>query len=82
MTHVARSISHELHYMDGKYSKPFSNVIAKVNWRSFSLYVNLGTRYFDLEDVGFQLQKIGTIQMHMLQSIGINGRVEHLQCMP
>ena len=37
---------------------------------------------FNLEDVGFQLQKLGTIQMHILQSIGTNERVLYLQCMP
>ena len=34
---------------------------------------------FNLEDVSFQLHKLGTIQMHMLQSIETNGRLEHLQ---
>ena len=34
---------------------------------------------FNLEDVSFQLQKLGTIQMHMLQSIETNERLEHLQ---
>ena len=37
---------------------------------------------FNLEDVGFQLQKFCTIQMHMLQNIGTNGRIKPLQCMP
>ena len=27
---------------------------------------------FDLENVGFQLEKLGTMQMHMLQSVGTN----------
>ena len=32
----------------------------------------------NLEDVDFQLQKFGTIQMHILQSIITNKRVKHL----
>ena len=33
-----------------------------------------------LKDVGFQLQKLGTIRMHILQSKWES--VEHLRCMP
>lgn len=29
---------------------------------------------FNLEDVGFQLQKLGTIHMHMFKNMGTNGR--------
>ena len=37
---------------------------------------------FNLEDLGFQPQKLDAIQMHILQSIVTNGRVEYLQWMP
>ena len=33
---------------------------------------------FNLEDLGFQPQKLDAIQMHILQSIVTNGRVEYL----
>lgn len=35
---------------------------------------------FNLEDVGFQLKKLVTIQMHTMQRIGTRGRVEYLEC--
>ena len=42
---------------------------------------NLWVEIFNLEDVGFQLEKVGAIQMHMMQSIGTNERLVHFQYM-
>ena len=55
----------------------------KVNWGGNIQFVSDPCdEIFNLEGVGFQLQKLGTIQSAHVVIIGTNGRVEHLQCMP